>query len=327
MAKKQDIEELDDDELEPPEELSKPEQARQMHIWLSEYKRSKDKRIRDRIVKANVILVKKIAHGLARRSTDPVEDLIQIGSIGLIKAVDYFDPDAGAKFTTYATHLVTGEIRHYLRDKTSMIRAPRELQELSFRINRIVHRLRTELGRDPTNVEIAEVLQDVKPQKIQEAFDVDRRRTLVSLDQSLTANSSSDSDTYLVDTLMDVREHKRRDAREDFMVVKDLIDKLRPNLREIIDLIYFQDIPQADVASMLGISQMQVSRRLKKATAALQELIAGSGRGEKKARKITVTQVSPAPKPAAAKTSGSSKKKASRSSLGAKLEAQKRKGN
>jgi len=327
MAKKQDIEELDDDELEPPEELSKPEQARQMHIWLSEYKRSKDKRIRDRIVKANVILVKKIAHGLARRSTDPVEDLIQIGSIGLIKAEDYFDPDAGAKFTTYATHLVTGEIRHYLRDKTSMIRAPRELQELSFRINRIVHRLRTELGRDPTNVEIAEVLQDVKPQKIQEAFDVDRRRTLVSLDQSLTANSSSDSDTYLVDTLMDVREHKRRDAREDFMVVKDLIDKLRPNLREIIDLIYFQDIPQADVASMLGISQMQVSRRLKKATAALQELIAGSGRGEKKARKITVTQVSPAPKPAAAKTSGSSKKKASRSSLGAKLEAQKRKGN
>ncbi len=326
MAKKQIID-LEEEDVDPPEELSKPEQARQMHLMLSEYKRTKDKRVRDKIVKANVILVKKIAHGLARRSTDPVEDLIQIGSIGLIKAVDYFDPDAGAKFTTYATHLVTGEIRHYLRDKTSMIRAPRELQELSFRINRIVHRLRTELGRDPTNVEIAEVLQDVKPHKIQEAFEVDRRRTLVSLDQSLTANSSSDSDTYLVDTLMDMREHKRRDAREEFLVVKDFIDKLRPNLREIIDLIYFQDIPQADVANMLGISQMQVSRRLKKATAALQELIAGSGRTEKKQRKITIVQSSnPSPKATVVKSSGS-KKKASRSSLGAKLEAQKRKGN
>ncbi len=327
MAKKEDLNALEEEEVEPPEELTKPEQARQMHIMLSQYKRSKDKRIRDKIVKANVLLVKKIAHGLARRSTDPVEDLIQIGSIGLIKAVDYFDPEAGAKFTTYATHLVTGEIRHYLRDKTSMIRAPRELQELSFRINRIVHRLRVELGRDPTNVEIAEVLQDVKPHKIQEAFEVDRRRTLVSLDQSLTVNSSSDSDTYLVDTLMDMKEHKRRDAREDFMVVKDLLDKLRPNLREIIDLIYFQDIPQADVANMLGISQMQVSRRLKKATAALQELIAGSGRAVDKKRKSSAVP-SPSPvhitaKPAA---KSSSKKKASRSSLGAKLEAQKRKG-
>ncbi len=328
MAKKVDIKELDEEDLDPPEELTKPELARQVMIMLSEYKRTKDKRIRDKIVKNNFILVKKIAHGLARRSTDPVEDLIQIGSIGLIKAIDYFDPDAGAKFTTYATHLVTGEIRHYLRDKTSMIRAPRELQELSFRINRIVHRLRAELGRDPTNVEIAEVLQDVKPHKIQEAFEVDRRRTLVSLDQSLTMNSSSDSDTYLVDTLMDIKEHKRRDAREDFMVIKDLLDKLRPNLREIIDLIYFQDIPQADVANMLGISQMQVSRRLKKATAALQDLISGAGRSVDKKRKAAPAAHAPVSPVQQHKTiKPSPKKKSSRSSLGAKLEAQKRKGN
>jgi RNA polymerase sigma-B factor len=109
----------------------KNEQAQELHRLLAKYKKTQDKRARDKIVEQNFNLVKKIAHGLARRSTDPVDDLIQIGSIGLIKAIEYFNPDAGAKFTTYATHLITGEIRHYLRDKTSMIRAPRELQELS----------------------------------------------------------------------------------------------------------------------------------------------------------------------------------------------------
>jgi RNA polymerase sigma-B factor len=288
--------------------LNKIEQAQKLHKLLAKYKKTQDKKVRDQIVEMNFSLVKKIAHGLARRSTDPVDDLIQIGSIGLIKAIDYFNPEAGAKFTTYATHLITGEIRHYLRDKTSMIRAPRELQELSFRINKIVNKLRSEFGRDPTDLEIAEVLQDVKQSKIQEAYEVDRRRTLVSLDQTINTGSSSlDNDTYLIDTLMDIKEHKRNDTREEYFTVQELLKNLKPSLAQIIDLIYFQDIPQAEVADHLGISQMQVSRRLKKATAALQELMAanlqnggslifGSGRSTK-----------------------SNTKKISRSSLGAKL--------
>jgi RNA polymerase sigma-B factor len=287
--------------------LTKHETAQKLHKLLAKYKKTQDKKARDQIVEQNFNLVKKIAHGLARRSTDPVDDLIQIGSIGLIKAIDYFNPEAGAKFTTYATHLITGEIRHYLRDKTSMIRAPRELQELSFRINKIVHRLRTEFGRDPTDLEIAEVLQDVKQNKIQEAYEVDRRRTLVSLDQTLTSgSSSSDNDTYLIDTLMDIKEHKRSDTREEFFMVQELIKQLKKPLAEIIDMIYFQDIPQAEVADLLEISQMQVSRRLKKATAALQELMNGNGT-------------------AAAYTSKG--KRVSRSSLGAKLQAQQQVNN
>ncbi len=290
--------------------LTKHETAQKLHKLLAKYKKTQDKKIRDQIVEDNFNLVKKIAHGLARRSTDPVDDLVQIGSIGLIKAIEYFNPEAGAKFTTYATHLITGEIRHYLRDKTSMIRAPRELQELSFRINKIVHKLRTEFGRDPTDLEIAEVLQDVKQNKIQEAYEVDRRRTLVSLDQTLTSGSSSaDNDTYLIDTLMDIKEHKRSDTREDFFMVQELIKQLKKPLAEIIDMIYFQDVPQAEVADILGISQMQVSRRLKKATAALQELMNGNGSAviysnNREAEKVTRG------------------KRVSRSSLGAKLQAQ-----
>jgi RNA polymerase sigma-B factor len=292
------------------DKIVKTETAQKLHKLLADYKKTQDKKIRDKIVNENFNLVKKIAHGLARRSTDPVDDLIQIGSIGLIKAIDYFKPEAGAKFTTYATHLITGEIRHYLRDKTSMIRAPRELQELSFRINRIVQKLKTEFGRDPTDLEIAQVLQDVKKAKIQEAYEVDRRRTLVSLDQTLSPNSgATENDTYLVDTLMDIKEHKRSNTREDFFMVQEMLKKLKEPLAEIIEMIYFNDIPQAEVAQTLGISQMQVSRRLKKATASLQELMSGNGIGQMYSQNRNK---------ASANT-----KRVSRSSLGAKLQAQK----
>jgi len=292
------------------EKLEKAHAAQKLHKLLGDYKKTQDKKIRDQIVDENFNLVKKIAHGLARRSTDPVDDLIQIGSIGLIKAIDYFKPEAGAKFTTYATHLITGEIRHYLRDKTSTIRAPRELQELSFRINKIVQKLKTEFGRDPTDLEIAQVLQDVKKSKIQEAFEVDRRRTLVSLDQTISPNSSgAENDTFLVDTLMDIKEHKRSATREDFFMVQEMLKKLKPSLAEIIEMIFFKDIPQAEVAELLGISQMQVSRRLKKATASLQELMNGNGIGQIYSKERDKT------------TAGT--KRVSRSSLGAKLQAQK----
>jgi|688.fasta_scaffold00001_216 RNA polymerase sigma-B factor len=309
----------------------KKEKTEEIHKLLADYAKTKDKKVRDKLVNINFILVKKIAHGLARRSTDPVDDLIQIGSIGLIKAIDYFNPDAGARFTTYATHLITGEIRHYLRDKTSMIRAPRELQELSFRINKVVQKLRAEFGRDPTDLEIASVLTDVKETKIKEAYEVDRRKTLVSLDQTISPNPS-ENDTSLVDTLADMREYRRNDVREDFMTVKEMITKLKEPLAEIIDLIYFQDTPQSDVANILGISQMQVSRRLKKATAALQELFNGSMNPERLAdttiipeeRKAAAQVVTTANSPLNTNITGnrgSAGRKVSRSSLGAKLRA------
>ncbi len=294
------------------EQLSKAEHTRIVHKLLADYKATQDSRKRDKIVELNMNLVRKIGHGLARRSSDPVDDLIQIGSIGLIKAIEYFNPEAGAKFTTYATHLITGEIRHYLRDKTSMIRAPRELQELSFRINKIVQRLQSELGRDPTDLEIAEVLQEVRPGKIQEAYEVDRRRTLISLDQTISTNTS-DNDTYLIDTLMDIKAHKLEGSKEDFLMLKDLIAKLKEPLRDIITMIYFQDIPQADVAQRLGISQMQVSRRLKKATAELQNLFSGSASTKASQPKTEEETKVPTNRP----------QRASRASLGARLKAKK----
>jgi RNA polymerase sigma-B factor len=247
--------------------------SKDVNKLLSEYHKTKNKIIRDRIVGVSIALVKRIAYGLARRSTDPVDDLIQVGSIGLVKAIEQFDPSAGAKFHTYATHLITGEIRHYLRDKTSMIRAPRELQELSFRISRLVQDLIHELGREPTDSEVAEVLQ-IPADKISEAYEVDRRRTLVSLDQTLTTDGSSEQ--LLIDTLEDGSHQLKFGSEEDNIMLQAAIRQLKENLRQVVEMTYYQDLSQTEVARRLGISQMQVSRRLRAATAELQRILLGN---------------------------------------------------
>ncbi len=242
----------------------------QIHCWLTLYAESRDPSLRDNIIQASLPLVKRIAYGLARRSTDPVEDLIQVGSIGLIKAVDQFKPDAGAKFQTYATHLITGEIRHYLRDKTAMIRAPRELQELSFRINRLVQNLTARLGREPSDSEIAHELA-IPVSRVNEAYEVDRRRTLISLDQALSNDAGSEQS--LIDTLIDGRYQNTQLAKEDGFMLTEAIKDLREGLKEVVQLTFFEDLSQTEVARRLGISQMQVSRRLRAATTELYRII------------------------------------------------------
>lgn len=242
----------------------------QVHTWLCDYAHGRDPSLRDAIIQSALPLVKRIAYGLARRSTDPVEDLIQIGSIGLIKAVDQFKPDAGAKFQTYATHLITGEIRHYLRDKTAMIRAPRELQELSFRINRLVQNLTARLGREPSDAEIAGELQ-IPVSRVNEAYEVDRRRTLISLDQALSNDAGSEQS--LIDTLVDGKYQSNQIAKEDRFMLAEAIKQLRDGLREVVQLTFYEDLSQTEVARRLGISQMQVSRRLRAAVTELQRII------------------------------------------------------
>jgi RNA polymerase sigma-B factor len=249
---------------------SEDKAADQLHDWLCNYSKSRDPELRDQIIQLALPLVKRIAYGLARRSTDPVEDLIQVGSIGLIKAVDQFRPDAGAKFQTYATHLITGEIRHYLRDKTAMIRAPRELQELSFRINRLVQSLTAKLGREPLDVEIAYELQ-IPVSRVTEAYEVDRRRTLVSLDQALSGENNGEQS--LIDTLEDGKYYSTQLAKEDRLMLTEAIKQLRDGLREVVQLTFYEDLSQTEVARRLGISQMQVSRRLRAATSELHKII------------------------------------------------------
>lgn len=160
----------------------------QIHEWLLTYKETEDeeakKKLQNLIVVASLPFVKKVACGLARRSYDPVDDLIQVGSVGLLKAIDFYNPEVSTKFKTYATYLITGEIRHYIRDKASMIKAPREIQELAYRINCVIKKLSEEGGVDPSSERIAEELA-LPVKKVNDIIEVDRRKHTLSLDQAV----------------------------------------------------------------------------------------------------------------------------------------------
>ena len=220
-------------------------------------------KLRDQIVARVMPYVKKIAHGLARRSSDPVEDLIQVGNIGLLKAVEKFNPLVGSSFKTYATYFITGEIRHYLRDKTSMIKAPRQMYELYYRINQLVAKLTEQLGRTPTDVEIAEALQ-CPVNKVTQAQDIERRRLPVSLDQFLVSDGGG-NDTVYLERLVDQNQVEFTETYENRMVVERALCTLKEELRDVVKMTYYEDLSQTEIAERLGISQMQVSRRLRKA--------------------------------------------------------------
>ncbi len=248
------------------------------NIWLLEYKNTKDevtkKKLRDLIVLAYMPLVKKVARGFARRSTDPVEDITQVGSMGLIKAIDLFKSDISSNFKTYATYLITGEIRHYLRDKTTIIRAPREIKELSYRVHKLTLELTERLGCQPTDEQIAQALQ-MPAEKIEEVIELERRTTTVSIDQII--GSEENGQTPLMDKIADEKDKNLASAFENKMILEDAIKRLSVEDQKIITMNFFEGLNQREISERLNISQMQVSRKLKKSLNKLFELITKKG--------------------------------------------------
>lgn len=238
----------------------------QIKNWLSEYSQAKDavhkNELENEIIIEALPLVRKISSHLARRSTDPTEDILQVGILGLIKAVKMFDSSVSNNFKTYATYFITGEIRHYLRDKASMIKAPREIYELAYRVNKMISELKDEDGNIPSEAEIANILK-TPVCKIREVMDVERRRHVMSLDQIL---SYTDSDGQTLSEKIPNNNYSTlAEYQENKIMIMEALSKLDDNLQEVIRLNFFQDISQTKIAEMLGISQMQVSRRIKKA--------------------------------------------------------------
>lgn len=250
----------------------------QIHEWLLAYKNSNDKKIKKQlqnlIVVAAMPFVKKIAGGLARRATDPVDDLIQVGAVGLIKAIDLYNPEMGTKFKTYATYLITGEIRHYLRDKASMIKAPREIQELAFRINCVVKEL-SKNGQEPNPEQIAEAMC-IPVTKVNDVIEVDRRKSTISLDQ--TFNLDDDDTMSLADKIPSGDYQEFLDSYEQKIMLSKAINQLKPKMKEVIELSYYEDLNQREISERLDISQMQVSRRLKQALEEMYKIITREGK-------------------------------------------------
>jgi RNA polymerase sporulation-specific sigma factor len=212
-----------------------------------------DEEARNRLVRHNIRLVWSVVQRFMNRGYE-AEDLFQIGSIGLLKAIDKFDLSYDVKFSTYAVPMIIGEIQRFLRDD-GMVKVSRSLKELANRIRKVKDDLAKELGRAPTVQEIADVLH-VAPEEI--VFAQEANRSPASIHETVYEN---DGDPItLMDQISDESEH----AWFDTMALREAIDRLNERERLIVYLRYYKDQTQSEVAERLGISQVQVSRLEKK---------------------------------------------------------------
>ena len=262
--------------------MANEENTEQIEIndWLLEYKNTNDEKIKKKlkglIAMAYLPLVTKVARSFARRSNDPVEDIVQVGSIGLLKAVDLYSANKSTSFKTYATYLITGEIRHYLRDKSSMIRAPREIKELSYRVHKITMELTQKYGSTPTDEQLARALQ-MPQNKIEEVIDLDRRTSTISIDQITTSETENGQNASIVDKIPDESQKAMQEIFEDRMILEEAINSLKEEDRKIVMMNFYDGLNQREISEKLNISQMQVSRKMKKALAKLFEYITSKG--------------------------------------------------
>jgi len=203
---------------------------------------------------------------LARKFTgrgESLEDLEQVATLALLKAIDRLDPERDVKFSTFATITIIGELKRHLRDKGWAVRVPRPIQELAVRINRLVPDMTQELGRSPTVAEIANQT-GASEEDVLEALDASRAYTADSLDAP-----SGDDDFSPADTLAEPDD--RFEHLESWQMIAPLIKQLPERERTILYLRFFEEKTQSEIAGQLGISQMHVSRLLAKTIAILRE--------------------------------------------------------
>ncbi len=221
---------------------------------LRDYRESHDPATRDRLVELNSDLVHYIARRFANRG-EPLEDIEQVGFLGLIHAIERFDPSLENEFSTFATPTIMGEIRRYFRDRSWAVRVPRRLQENLLRVNAASQQLNSELGRAPTISEIGERV-GLEPEDVLAALEVSPAQHTVSLEA--TPAGSADDAVTLADRLG--AEDNNLDRVEMRSLLEQAMAHLNPREREIMALRFIEELPQTEVAKRLGISQMHVSR-------------------------------------------------------------------
>ena len=216
-----------------------------------------DPAIRDELARLHLPLVEYLAKRFKDRG-EPLDDLVQVGSVGLLKAIDRFDLERGVEFSTYATPTIVGELKRYFRDKGWAVRVPRRLQELSLRINKVVTQLQQDLGRSPTVPEIARSA-GVSEEEVLEAHESALAYSTTSLDAP-TGNDEQDESPLRGDRMGS--EDAALDNLEYFASLAPLISQLPEREREILYLRFFKGMTQSMIAEHIGISQMHVSRLL-----------------------------------------------------------------
>jgi RNA polymerase sigma-B factor len=230
---------------------------------LRRFASTRDPLLRERLVERFLPLAR-YAAGRYAHGSEPFDDLLQVACEGLLKAIERYDPQRRASFAAYALPTMRGELRRHFRDRTWMVRPPRDLQELTLRVERAVEELSGRLGRVPTVPQVADAL-DLEHEEVLEALEAGGGRRAVSL--SAPWGRGDGEDDVLEDGLGSTDDgFSTADAR---LLVDAISSVLDERERRVLHLRFQHDLTQSEIGAALGVSQMQVSRVLRSALAKL----------------------------------------------------------
>ncbi|MGN5382301.1 RNA polymerase subunit sigma [Streptomyces sp. MUSC 14] len=244
-------------------ELSRPffDQLQQLEEGTTEYSYA-----RNTLIEMNMSLVRYAAGRFRCRGQQEMEDIVQVGMIGLIKAIDRFELSREVEFTSFAIPYIVGEIKRFFRDTTWAVHVPRRLQEARVQLARATEELQSCLGRNPTVKELAE-LMSLPEEEVAEARLASNGYNSASLDAAIS--NSDDGETVLQDFIG--TEDQALELVEDFHALGPLIDELNERDRQIIHLRFVEELTQAQIGERLDVSQMHVSRLLTRTLTRLRE--------------------------------------------------------
>src|SRR5256884_4778829 len=235
---------------------------------LRRYHERGDLAAREQLIEAHMSVVRSLARRYSYRG-EQLEDLVQIGAIGLIKAIDRFDINRGVELTTYATPNIIGEIKRHFRDKGWSVRVPRGLQELNVQLSRLVESLTVQLGRSPTITELAKAA-GTEEEEVLEALESGRAYSSLSLSTGGTQEDGEELDPL---ESIGLEEHQY-EVSEDLSLLAPGFRVLDERERRILHLRFFKGLTQSQIAQQVGISQMHVSRLIRRSLEKIREEIA-----------------------------------------------------
>jgi RNA polymerase sigma-B factor len=249
--------------------ISDDERAR-LRLRFDDYRRTGDAAIRDELVAAHLRLAVHLARRFEHRGV-PLDDLTQVASVGLLQAIDRFEPQRGLEFSTFATPTIVGELKRHFRDKGWAVRVPRRIQELHGGVNTVVGELTHELGRSPTIAELARATR-ASEEEVLEAMEAAQAYRSTSLDAAGRGDHDGQGGPG------DGADHLGGDdsnlfAVENRVLVERLMAYLSPREQLMVRLRFYEDMSQTEIAERLGISQMHVSRLLARCLATLRNLL------------------------------------------------------
>ena len=243
--------------------------AREDRKLLERYHKEGDRAAREALVERFLPLARQLARRY-QRGSEPLDDLIQVASLGLLKAIDRFEPDRPSAFSSFAVPTILGELKRHFRDRGWSVRVPRDLQEMAVRVERVAEELSHGLGRAPTPGEIAESI-GATAEQVLEAREAAGAYRAVSLDRPREDDEEGEGMTEAMGA-----EDPGFGLAEDAATVERLMGVLTDREREVLQLRFVEDLTQSEIGARVGVSQMHVSRLIRQAIARLRDA-AGAG--------------------------------------------------